>query len=161
MFFNNLILLIFNTLFKWFIVIIHVTVIMCTPWIELVLMWGLCIGQTKHYKFKPFWKSYVGVMKIRWLSNFQWKQFIHTVESFDFVGANFVDILPICGDVILWIHGFSFSVYLVKKLHPSKFGFMEDVNLLERATNEYHEKWATTSSNDSIVDQRLKEYSHC
>lgn len=62
------------------------------------------------------------------------------MESFDFVGANFVDILPICGDVILWIHGFSFSVYLVKKLHPSKFGFMEDVNLLERATNEYHEK---------------------
>lgn len=82
---------------------------MCTPWIELVLMWGLSIGQTKHYKFKPFWNSYVGVMRIRWFSNFQWKQFIHTVESFDFVGANFVDILPICGDVILLIHGFSVS----------------------------------------------------
>lgn len=60
------------------------------------------------------------------------------MESFDFVGANFVDILPICGDVILWIHGFLVTV--VKKLPLSKFGFMEDVNLLERVTNEYHEK---------------------
>lgn len=62
------ILLIFNTLFKWFIVIIHVTVSWNKSilWIELVLMWGLCIGQTKHYKFKLFWNSYVDVMRIRW-----------------------------------------------------------------------------------------------
>lgn len=59
------------------------------------------------------------------------------MESFDFVGASFVNILPICGDVISWIHGFPVRV---KKLHLSKFGFVEDVNLLERVTNEYHEK---------------------
>lgn len=28
---------------------------------------------------------------------------------------------------------------------------IEDVNLWERITHEYHENWATTSSNDSTV----------
>lgn len=58
------------------------------------------------------------------------------MESFDFVGANFVDILPICG---MLFRGFM-DFQLVKKLHLSKFCFMEDVNLLERVTNEYHKK---------------------
>lgn len=58
------------------------------------------------------------------------------MESFDFVGANFVDILPICG---MLFRGFM-DFQLVKKLPLSKFGFVEDVNLLERATNEHHEK---------------------
>lgn len=67
------------------------------------------------------------------------------MESFDFVGANFVDILPnICG---MLFRGFM-DFQLLKKLHLSKFCFMEDVNLLEmedvnlleRVTNEYQEK---------------------
>lgn len=63
------------------------------------------------------------------------------------MGANFswiVGILPIHGDVILWMCKFSVSV----RKHTV---FVEDVNSWKRAIHEYHKSWVSTNFNDSIV----------
>ena len=45
---------------------------------------------------------------------------------------------------------FLFSL-VVNKIFTS-YCFIEDVNLWMRGTHEFHENWATTNSNDSIVN---------
>lgn len=60
------------------------------------------------------------------------------MESFKVVGdfSRIVDDLLVCGDVVsLMRQFFSFS----KKVTLYKFVFVEDVNLREKATYDYHE----------------------
>lgn len=68
------------------------------------------------------------------------------------MGTNFswiVGILPIHGDVIMWMCQFSVSVKKLKTL--SEYVFPEDVNSWKRAIHKYHKNWASTNFNDSIV----------
>lgn len=60
-----------------------------------------------------------------------------------------VVILLICGDLFLWMLPFLVSV---RNLTHLKFVFIEDVNSWGRTNLEYHENWATMSSNESTVN---------
>jgi hypothetical protein len=74
------------------------------------------------------------------------------VESSKFVGANFGKLLNLygfCGDFNSWI-------YICKKDNSGMYMFVEDVNSCVRATQEFHEDYATANFNDSTVIYKYK-----
>lgn len=72
------------------------------------------------------------------------------MELLNYARGNF------CG---MWVFAYSWGCCFVdapvfsfsKKDNSSKFVFVENVNSLGRATQEYHENWATANSNDFTV----------
>lgn len=72
------------------------------------------------------------------------------MELLNYAGGNFRG---------MWVFAYSWGCCFVdapvfsfsKKDNSSKFVFVENVNSLGRATQEYHENWATANSNDFTV----------